>query len=173
MSKQNMDKGSVFLLNNIKQVVIIVIIFLTTPYSYSYASTFDVIPQTSGAATSLSLTAVISVDDKHIGSNGVIFIAGIYQSEIFVFNGSYWTSWDSSVSFPYAYSGILNTQHKINLFSSVDVSVASGAVFFAGYGESFEEMTQQERYKAFYTIPEIAKEGKTLITKVNSDGNGS
>lgn len=118
----------------------------------------------SGAASSLTVVANVSVADADLNQAGSIYMAANTGNAWYFHNGTGWVPWTSG-AFPPYFTGTL-TSRSFDVIRDTDASFLGGTQVYVGYGRSESDMLNNNKVGMVYTLPSALTSAE--IDKVNT-----
>lgn len=116
------------------------------------ATGYSITGSPSGGDGNLTLTANVGVAPSDSGTPGVIYVAAnVYGLLFFKDAAGAWNNWGGG-SFPSPYySGTLGN-HTVSIFDRINLNSYPGAKVYVGYGLSQDDMINNSKFAAIYTV---------------------
>jgi hypothetical protein len=116
------------------------------------SNSFAAMPSAYGGLANHYLALELQAASANVGQTRKAYVAARLGQNWYLHNGTSWQAW-SSGSMPTYYSGSLPAVLPVPLLSNTNMSIATGATIYVGYGQTDAEMLAAGRYQAVYTIP--------------------
>ena len=115
-------------------------------------SNFAVTPILSGNNRSLSLSAQVGIAGSDVGKAGAFYVAANLQGKWFAYSGKSWLPWTEGILPENEKVSALPTTKNIEILKQLDVSAYVGAMIYAGYGLSLEDMLTHNKYALVHQV---------------------